>query len=159
MKKKIDKYLIGQTGEYFVAGMMHMKGWVASLTLKNYPSVDIFGLNPENNQAINIQVKTTKDKITEDKTTKMDSYNIGVMRSQIDYIEDKITCPFVFVHIDKNNSIRYFITPKQELIDLILKTDNDYYNRPRKTPLKDYPIAVSLKYLRTYEDKWENLWI
>lgn len=47
MKKKIEKHLIGLTGEYFVAGMMSLNGWVASLTLKNYPSVDIFGLDPE----------------------------------------------------------------------------------------------------------------
>lgn len=44
---KNSKILIGLSREYFVVGMMNIKGWVASLTLKNYPSVDIFGLNPE----------------------------------------------------------------------------------------------------------------
>jgi len=32
MSNAIDKHLIGLTGEYFVAGMMSLKGWVASLT-------------------------------------------------------------------------------------------------------------------------------
>jgi len=89
MKKKIDKHLIGLTGEYFVAGMMSLKGWVASLTLKNYPSVDIFGLDPETDKTINIQVKTTKN---------AKSYQVGLMRSHLDCINDRITSSFVFVH-------------------------------------------------------------
>ncbi len=35
IKKNIDEHLIRLTGEYLVAGMMSLKGWVASLTLKN----------------------------------------------------------------------------------------------------------------------------
>ena len=50
--------MTGLAGEYLVAGMMNLKGWVASLSLKNYPGVDIFGLNPENGKTVNIQVKS-----------------------------------------------------------------------------------------------------
>jgi len=145
----MEKYLISLTGEFFVAGMMTLKGWVASLTLKNYPSVDIFGLDPENGKTTNIQVKTTKN----DK-----SYQIGLKRSQRELIEDIITCSFVFVYIDKNNNAEYYILSKTQLKELIEKTDDEYYNRPRKEPLKDYPIAVSLKDLIQYKDKWDNLW-
>ena len=149
MKKNIEKHLIGLTGEYFVAGMMSLKGWVASLTLKNYPSVDIFGLDPETEKTINIQVKTTKN---------VKSYQIGVMRSQRPEIDSIITCPFVFVYIDKNNNVDYFILSRNQLIDLILSTDDEYYNRPRKEPLKDYPIAINLKDMAEYKNKWQNLW-
>lgn len=149
MKKNIEKHLIGLTGEYFVAGMMSLKGWVASLTLKNYPSVDIFGLDPETEKTINIQVKTTKN---------VKSYQIGVMRSQRPEIDNIITCPFVFVYIDKNNNVDYYILSRNQLIDLILTTDDEYYNRPRKEPLKDYPIAINLKDMIEYKDKWQNLW-
>ena len=149
MKKNIEKHLIGLIGEYFVAGMMSLKGWVASLTLKNYPSVDIFGLDPETEKTINIQVKTTKN---------VKSYQIGVMRSQRPEIDNIITCPFVFVYIDKNNNIDYYILSRNQLIDLIIMTDDEYYNRPRKEPLKDYPIAINLKDMIEYKDKWQNLW-
>ena len=40
--KKISTPLVGK---YFVIGMMNMKSCVANLTLKNYPSVDIFEIN------------------------------------------------------------------------------------------------------------------
>jgi hypothetical protein len=149
MKKNIDKHLIGLTGEYFVAGMMSLQGWVASLTLKNYPSVDIFGLDPETDKTINIQVKTTKN---------AKSYQVGLMRSQIDFINDRITCPFVFVYINKSINIEYYILSKKQLVEVILRTDDEYYNRKREMQLKDYPIAISLKDLTDYKDKWSNLW-
>lgn len=150
MKTDIKKHLIGLTGEYFVAGMMSLKGWVASLTLKNYPSVDIFGLNPETGKTINIQVKTTKN---------IKSYQVGLMNSQRDCINDRITCPFVFVYIDKNNNIDYYILTKEQLINLIIKTDDEYHDRKREKPLKDYPIAISLKDIADFKDKWNNLWL
>jgi hypothetical protein len=148
-KGNLNKHLIGLTGEYFVAGMMSLKGWVASLTLKNYPSVDIFGLNPETNKTVNIQVKSTKDK---------KDYQIGLKRSQRNLIHEKITCPFVFVHIDKLDNIRYFILTKKELTDLVELRDDEYYNRPRKAPLKDYPISVKVVDLEKFEDNWKSIW-
>ncbi|MCA0154520.1 hypothetical protein [Winogradskyella vincentii] len=149
-KKNLNKHLIGLTGEYFVAGMMSLKGWVASLTLKNYPSVDIFGLNPETDKTVNIQVKTTR---------KHTSFNIGLRHDQRNIIRDKILCPFVFVHIDKNDHVRYFILSRKEFIDLIEKTDDAYFNKPRTKPIKpNYPIAIKVTDLQIFEDKWDNIW-
>lgn len=150
MEKNIDKLLIGLTGEYLVAGMMSLKGWVASLTLKNYPSVDIFGLDPRTNKNINVQVKTTKN---------VKSFQVSLMRSQRDKIDQKITCPFVFVYIDKNDEINYYILSQRQLIEVIERTDDEYYNRPRQEQLKDYPIAINLKDIADYKDKWDNLWV
>lgn len=151
MSKVIDKHLIGLTGEYLVAGMMSLKGWVASLTLKNYPSVDIFGLNPITQKTVNIQVKTTKNH---------SSFNIGLQHDKRIDIDSKITCPFVFVHIDKLDNISYFILSRKELIDLIEITDDEYFNRLRLKPLNpSYPIALNVKHLSKFKDKWENIWI
>jgi len=150
-KNKLKKHLIGLTGEYFVAGMMSLKGWVASLTLKNYPSVDIFGLNPESGKTVNIQVKTTKNQ---------SSYNIGLRHDQRDIIKDKIVCPYVFVHIDKNNIISYFILSRNEFIDLIEKTDDEYFNKPRKKAIKtNYPIAIKVSDLKIFKDNWDSIWL
>jgi len=148
--KSIKKHLIGLTGEYFVAGMMSLKGWVASLTLKNYPSVDIFGLNPVTGKTINIQVKTTRERT---------SYQIGLRHDQRDEIKDYIPCPYVFVHIDKAIIIRYYILTREQMIELIEKTDDDYFNRSRLKEIKiDYPIAIELKHLKPFEDKWDSIW-
>ena len=148
-KKNFNKYIIGLTGEYFVAGMLGLQGYICNLTLKNYPSVDIFVYDSQKEQTINLQVKTTIGT----------SYQVGLYRSQRDNIDDNITCPFVFVHIDKSKNLNYYILSKNQLIDLILRTDDDYYNRGRENTLKDYPIAISLKNLVEYKNQWGNLWL
>lgn len=130
--------------------MMSMKGWVASLTLKNYPSVDIFVMDPATGKTINIQVKTLKNS---------KNFPVGMSRSQRDFIEDRITCPYVFVYLGDNEEVSYYIISRQQLIDLIIETDDEYFYRPRKKELKDYPIGIDLKHLVAYKDKWDNLWI
>jgi len=149
MAKHLDKHLIGLSGEYFVAGMLNMKGWVASLTLKNYPSVDIFALNTYTDETKAIQVKTTKNK---------KDFNIGITHDQIGLIEQRIKSNFVFVHISLKEEVDYYIVPRQELITLIKKRDDEYYNKQRSKPLKNYPISVWIKDLGNYKDKWDNIW-
>lgn len=152
MSNAIDKHLIGLTGEYFVAGMMSLQGWVASLTLKNYPSVDIFGLDPDKDKTVNIQVKTTRNQ---------NSYQIGLRHDQRNKIKEKIKCPHVFVHINRKNEIRYFILTTKELIDLIESTDDKYFNQYKSRTMNiriDYPIAVGLKDLLPFENKWDSIW-
>ena len=55
---KIPHLLTGISGEYFVAGELSRKGYIALLTLKSTAGVDILVSNPENAKTINIQVKT-----------------------------------------------------------------------------------------------------
>lgn len=149
MKPQIEKLMTGLAGEYLVAGMMNLKGWVASLTLKNYPGVDIFGKNPTTGANVSIQVKSCRDS----------SFFIGVKRSERNQMDKKIQGPFVFVHIDKSEKVSYYILSKDEFIELVNTTDESYYNKPRVNPIKpDYPIALSLKDLRPYENHWDNLW-
>lgn len=42
---KLANIDIGLCGEYYVCAQMHLKGWTASMTLKNYPGIDILGYN------------------------------------------------------------------------------------------------------------------
>jgi len=156
MKPQINKLMTGLAGEYFVAGMMNLKGWIASLTLKNYPGVDIFGMNPDmSNKTVNIQVKSCVG----------DSFFIGVKRSERPIMKKKIQGPYVFVHFENSEhgkeAITYYILSKSEFITLVNKSDDAYFDGPHpRGPIKeDYPIALSLKKdLRPYQDKWDSLW-
>ena len=60
MSSPLDKHKTSMAGEFLVAGMLNAMGHVASLTLKNYPSVDIFVLRDDGVQR-QIQVKTTRE--------------------------------------------------------------------------------------------------
>ena len=155
MKPQSKKLMTGLAGEYLVAGMMNLKGWVASLTLKNYPGVDIFGMNPEmDGKTVNIQVKSCWD----------NSFFIGVKRSERDQMDKKIQGPFVFVHCENSEngkeSVSFYILTKSEFINLVNTSDDKYFNGPHKNPIKDdYPIALSLKNdLLPYKDNWDSLW-
>ena len=108
-RNQLNKLMTGLAGEYLVAGMMNLKGWVASLTLKNFPGVDIFGKDPQTAQNISVQVKTSRE----------NSFNVGITRPQRKVLNDLIKGPFVFVHIDKNNDVTYYILTRDEVIELI----------------------------------------
>ena len=56
--KATDKILTGLAGEYHVGAELCRRGFFASLTLKNYPKVDIFVMHPIEQYAVPIQVKT-----------------------------------------------------------------------------------------------------
>ena len=148
-KPQIDKLMTGLAGEYLVAAKMNLRGWVASLTLKNYPGVDIFGMNPLTGQTIEIQVKSCWDS----------SFFVGVKHSERDQMPKKIKGPFVFVHMDSVDSASFYILTKKEFIGLVNSSDDAYFNKPRKKPIKpDYPIALFLHELKPYQDHWDSLW-
>ena len=48
----------GIAGEFFVAGELSKRGWIASLTAKNTPDVDVLASRPTGNAHARIQVKT-----------------------------------------------------------------------------------------------------
>lgn len=139
--------MTGLAGEYLVAGYMNLKGWIASLTLKNFPCVDIFGQN--NGKNISIQVKTSRET----------SFNIGLNHNNRSEIYKRVKGPFVFVYIDKNDNISFYILSRNDYINLVIRTDDIYFNKKKNKEKDSYPIAITLKDLISYKDQWDNLWI
>jgi Holliday junction resolvase-like predicted endonuclease len=50
--------ITGVAGEYFVAAELSRRGWIATLTLKNTPNIDVIASARNGRRTINIQVKT-----------------------------------------------------------------------------------------------------
>jgi len=48
--------ITGVAGEYFVAAELSRRGWIAVLTLKNTPNIDLIATTPDGKRAVNIQV-------------------------------------------------------------------------------------------------------
>ncbi len=127
----LSKNLTALSGEYFVAGSLCMNGIVASLTLKNYPGVDIFAYNPANGKHTAVQVKTTRV-----------ARSSGYFVSDPDKIKAAGT-PFVFVHLSKKLPPEFYVVGASALAKLI-KRESDYW-------------CVTLKNLEAYKDQWGNL--
>ncbi len=60
MINKLSKGITGIAGEYFVAGELSRRGFMASVTLRNNDSIDIHASKLSNNKIFAIQVKTNQ---------------------------------------------------------------------------------------------------
>jgi len=77
---KPPSILVGVAGEYFVAGELSRRGYIASITLRNSKGVDILASNQEATRQVGIQVKTSRHKqpkwILSDKAEKYHADNL-----------------------------------------------------------------------------------
>lgn len=60
MDEQITKGLSGIAGEYFVAGELTRRGYLASITLRNTRGIDILVANADASKSAGIQVKTNQ---------------------------------------------------------------------------------------------------
>jgi hypothetical protein len=61
MKDKLESTLVGVAGEYLVAGELSLRGYIASITLRNSRGIDIIASNSDASKSVTIQVKTNSD--------------------------------------------------------------------------------------------------
>lgn len=134
-----EKVLTALGGEFLVAGKLCLMGYNASLTLKNFPNVDIFAFNPKNNKTISIQVKTKKGGKEYFIPEKMGEMNI----------------PFIFVNVNENNSIDYYIIHSKEAGRISEKAREEYTNKHPN--LKKPLFMIAEKDIQKFKDRWDLL--
>jgi len=139
-KSQVDKTLTGLAGEFLVAGNLCLKGFLASLTLKNYPKVDVFCLNPKNGKQAAIQVKTLRGE-------------------KLYYVPEDIdgsNNPFVFVHITKDDHVEFYIVPAKVAADLS-KCQREKYLRDHPNVKREQPRMLSLSSIAGFANRWDLL--
>lgn len=52
--------ITGATGEYYVAAELSRRGFVATITLKNTPNIDVLAASADGKKSVSIQVKTRR---------------------------------------------------------------------------------------------------
>ena len=57
---QLESTLVGVAGEYFVAAELSVRGYLASVTLRNSRGIDIIASNSDASRSVSIQVKTSK---------------------------------------------------------------------------------------------------
>jgi hypothetical protein len=58
---KLESQLVGVAGEYLVAGELTLRGYLASITLRNSRGIDIIASSSDAIKSISIQVTTNSD--------------------------------------------------------------------------------------------------
>lgn len=147
-RDQISKLQVGLAGEHLVAGQLHLRGYIATMTLKNYPGVDLFVLNPHTGEQTSVQVKSKKG---------------GKMYYVPEKVEQMDT-PFVFVYFryargaNIPSNIEYYIMPAKKVASVSKRLRDDYLKKnPHVKP--DQPRMIALASLAPYLDQWELIGI
>ncbi len=56
---KLESTLVGVAGEYYVAAELSLRGYLASITLRNSRGIDIIASSADGTRSVSIQVKTS----------------------------------------------------------------------------------------------------
>lgn len=142
---KINTVLSGVSGEYFVAGELSRRGYIASITLRNTKGVDVLCSNSEASKTVGIQVKT----------------NSGSNRSWMlnqkaeNYFSDNLF--YVFVNLNKNEKQPdYFVVPSKIVAKYCKEGHSIWLKTPSKKGQKHKDTTV-----RKFDDpneKYLNRW-
>ncbi|MFH1009504.1 MAG: hypothetical protein V1800_18660 [Candidatus Latescibacterota bacterium] len=147
---KTPSILVGVAGEYFVAGELSRRGYIASITLRNSRGVDILASNQEATEQVGIQVKTNRhDKPEWIVNEKAETY----------YAENLF---YVFVNL-KGDRLRpdYYIVPSKDVAEHVRSKHEEWLAAPGKKGQrhKDSPIRKFRDPEGFYLEKWDLLGI
>jgi hypothetical protein len=143
--------ITGVAGEYFVAAELSRRGWIATMTLKNTPNIDVIATTVDGSRTVNIQVKTRS----------VANRQGWILNKGIESIVPGDNFYIVFVDlVSQNGKPDYFIVPK----NLFAKWMSNRYQEWLATPgrhgqqHKDNPIRgfdkPQFKFFEEYHNNW-----
>jgi hypothetical protein len=141
--------LTGAAGEYFVAAELSLRGWLATVTIKNAPWTDVLAQIPDRGLAVAIQTKTAS----------------GGTRFQLN---EKCEIPataqnqwYVFVRLQaKETRPNFYVVPHNIVAGATYAEHRWWLSEPALdgTPHKDNPRRViGAQHVTGYEDRWDLL--
>ncbi|MCR4293313.1 MAG: hypothetical protein NUV76_10605 [Candidatus Kuenenia sp.] len=145
MRNKLESTLVGVAGEYLVAGELSLRGYIASITLRNSRGIDIIASNPDGTKSVSIQVKTNSK--GEDKW-------VLNQKSEIFYSENHYYILVALKAIGERP--KYYIVPSKIIAEYITTTHNEWLMGKKSdgSPRKDSAI----RNFRDPEGKYLEAW-
>lgn len=153
-KKKVVKSgynITGVAGEYFVAAELSKRGWIATMTLKNTPNIDIIATTLNGSRTLNIQVKTRS----------IGNRQGWILNKGIEKIMSGNNFFIAFVDlVGKNERPDYFLIPKNLFARWSAKRYREWINGKGKSGhiRKDNPIRTFDKPSFNEFEKYHNNW-
>lgn len=147
-KSELTSVLSGVSGEYFVAGELSRRGYIASITLRNTRGVDVLCSDSETIKTVGIQVKTNKG------TTRTWVLN----QKAEDYFSKNLF--YVFVNLNDNKKApNFFIVPSNIVAKYCKKKHFTWLETPNKMggKHKDSSMRKFDDPNEEYLNKWDLL--
>jgi hypothetical protein len=138
-------------GEYFVAAELSRRGWIATITLKNTPNIDVIATTLDGSRSLNIQVKTRS----------IGNRQGWILNKGIESLApgDNFYAAFVdLIGIDEKPD--YYIIPKNLFAKWIAKRHPEWLLTPGRSgrPHVDNPIRAFDKPQFDAFDGYHNNW-
>jgi hypothetical protein len=150
-RRKSAYNITGVAGEYFVAAELSRRGWIATITLKNTPNIDVIATMVDGSRSRNIQVKTRS----------IGNRQGWILNKGIESLApgDNFYIAFVdLIGIDEKPD--YYIIPKNLFAEWIAKRHREWLLTPGRSgrPHADNPIRCFDKpqfvAFETYHNNW-----
>ena len=146
---KLENTQVGVAGEYFVAAELSLRGYIASVTLRNTRGVDIIASTREGTKSVSIQVKTNNNGSTQ-----------WLLSEKSESFQSSIHF-YVFVSMkDLSKHPEYFVVPSEVVAKKIKKDHLEWLNgTPRKgstrkeTTMRKFILPPQ----NQYKDNWSIL--
>jgi hypothetical protein len=161
MSRQADKTSLSLAGEHLVAAQLCLQGHIASMTLKNFPGVDILAYDTSHEKTVNLQVKSIK------KTTGFYQLGVKAAYDTLDKeLEERIKLPHIFVAFEGEDvrKAQVYVTPPKEVRAMARGVYMRWIEESRhRKPVDELkrnvqPLGIPLKDLSGFKDRWDLLW-
>lgn len=146
---RLPKALTGVADEYFVAGELSRRGYIASITLRNTRGIDILVSNADATRQVAIQVKTSQGNRPE-----------WVLSEKAEsFYADNLF--YVFVNLKSSSEERpdFYIVPSKSVADFVKNEHRSWLDTPgRKGQAhKDNPVRKFHDPKARFLERWDLL--
>jgi hypothetical protein len=143
-RSKISKGLSGVAGEYFVAGELSRRGYIASITLRNTRGVDVLVAGRDAARSAGIQVKTNQG-----------SAKGWLLNKKAEAMEEKGLF-YVFVNLNGSGAPTYHVVPSAVVAEYVRRTHSEWLAAPGRDGQKRKD--TSMRKFEDRDDEWKDRW-
>jgi len=141
----LESTLVGVAGEYFVAAELSIRGYLASVTLRNSRGIDIIASSSDASRSITIQVKTSSGTVPKWMLAKKSE----------SFSADNHFYVFVLLR-DVGSRPDFYIVPSQVVAEYVATSHRQWLTGTKAdgSPRKD----SSMRNFRDPEEKYKEAW-
>lgn len=146
--------MTGAAGEYFVAAELSMRGWLATVTIKNSPGVDVLAQRLDSSLSIAVQTKTASRGNSFQLNQKCEGPSVG----EHDW--------YVLVQLQEKGQEepkrppRFFVIPRNVVAGAVYATHREWLATPGRRGQAHNDTSrrnLWVKDVANYEDAWDLL--